>query len=304
MKKPIFTIDVEEWYHILETGIDTEKYKSTITVDYSLKMLLDVLDESGSKATLFFLGEIAKNHPELVEFAAERGHEIASHGYGHELIAAQNYEEFFEDIYSTKSILEDISGKKVSGYRAPGFSLTPDTIWAYEAVAEAGYTYSSSVFPAKRAHGGFPGFNFKPTLIETGEGELIEFPVSSLQGSMAALNCFGGGYFRLFPHFWYSIASKIVLKKTGNLVFYIHPRDINPKQPHLDLPPLRRLKSYINIDTALGKVSKMLAERPYGSFEEELLEIRLEQLPKFEVPPLRKFKKVYTRELAGLSDIA
>lgn len=280
----VFSIDVEEWFHILETDSvskdisEWDQYPSRI--NESMSMLLDVLDKHHVKATLFFLGWVAEKYPHLVKEAVERGHEIASHGYYHDLVYELGYKKFRKDIGRSKALLEDISGTEVKGYRAPGFSLTPEASWAYPALIEEGFSYSSSIYPAKRAHGFFTEFGDEPREVIYEGKTLLEFPMTVLDAPFTSLSCFGGGYFRLFPFVWYKAAAEMIKKQRKNLIFYIHPRDIDEKQPKLDLPAVRKFKSYINVGSALSKIDKMLDVERYISFEEVIANTKVSELPK------------------------
>jgi polysaccharide deacetylase family protein (PEP-CTERM system associated) len=280
----VFSIDVEEWFHILEadslskTISDWDNYPSRI--NESMEMLFDVLDKHNVKATLFFLGWIGEKYPGIVKEATKRGHEIASHGYYHDLVYELGYKKFREDIGKSKALLEDISGQEVKGYRAPGFSLTPDASWAYPALIEEGYTYSSSIYPAKRAHGYFTEFGDNPREIIYGGKSILEFPMTVLDAPFTSLSCFGGGYFRLFPVSWYKTAAEMVKKQNRNLIFYIHPRDIDIDQPRLELPMSRKIKCYINVGSALSKIDKILDGENYTSFEDVIANTQVSALPK------------------------
>ncbi len=280
----VFSIDVEEWFHILETDsvsktiTDWDQYPSRI--NESMDKLFDVLDKHDVKATLFFLGWVGEKYPHIVKEACKRGHEIASHGYYHDLVYELGYKRFKEDIRSSKSLLEDISGQEVRGYRAPGFSLTPEASWAYPALIEEGYSYSSSIYPAKRAHGFFTEFGDEPREIIYGNKSILEFPMTVLEAPFTSLSCFGGGYFRLFPVKWYKAAAEMLKKKNKNLIFYIHPRDIDIEQPKLDLPMSRKFKSYINVGSALSKIEKILDGENYTSFEKVIEKTTISSMPK------------------------
>ena len=279
--KHIFSIDVEDWYHILEIDskyTNVENWgKFPQRVDYSFNRLLDVLDKHNTKSTCFFLGWIAEKYPHLVKSAYDKGHEIAIHGYSHKLVYQQTPQEFYDEIYKTKVILEDITGDSVVGYRAPGFSITKDSLWAYEVLMKLNFKYSSSIFPSKRAHGYYENFGTNPKVIEFEGKEIIELPVSSLKDPFSVLNCFGGGYFRLYPYLWFKIAAKIF---NDPIIFYIHPRDIDYEQPKIDLSLSRRIKSYINIKSTENKISKMLADYTFTSFEDIMKNLDKNSLPK------------------------
>ena len=243
-------------------------------------MLFDVLDKHNVKATLFFLGWVGEKYPHIVKEACKRGHEIASHGYYHELLYELGYKKFRSDINRSKALLEDLSGCEVKGYRAPGFSLTSESCWAYAALIEEGFTYSSSVYPAKRAHGYFTEFGDEPREIIHRGKSILEFPMTVLEAPFTQLSCFGGGYFRLFPVSWFKAATEMLKKKDKNLIFYIHPRDIDIEQPKLDLPIKRKLKSYINVSSTLSKIDKILDGTPYNCFKDLIANTESNSLPK------------------------
>jgi len=280
----VFSIDVEEWFHILETDSvsktisDWDNYPSRI--NESMDMLFDVLDKHNVRATLFFLGWVGEKYPHIVKEACKRGHEIASHGYYHDLVYELGYSKFREDIRRSKVLLEDLCGKEVRGYRAPGFSLTPEASWAYPALMEEGFSYSSSIYPAKRAHGFFTEFGDEPREIIYGGNSILEFPMTVLDAPFTSLSCFGGGYFRLFPVSWFKAAAEMLKKKDRNLIFYIHPRDVDIAQPKLDLPMSRKIKSYINVGSALSKIDKILEGENYTCFEDVIANTQLSALPK------------------------
>jgi len=194
------------------------------------------------KVTCFFLGWVAQEFPELVRDAADRGHEIASHGYAHVLCYEMTPEAFFEDIPKAKRIVEDLLGRPIHGYRAPGFSVTEKTPWFFDKLAQAGITYDSSVFPASRAHGGIKTSHYAPYVIKTKYGSLIEFPITVARVFGRPTCFFGGGYLRLFPYTLLSRMSRKVLAEGRPVVFYVHPREIEPGHPRLRMNPLRRFK--------------------------------------------------------------
>lgn len=272
----IFSVDVEDWFHALGSestpdDIDTwNNLESRIKTNFYA--LLDEFDRTDTKATCFFLGWVAERFPETVKEACERGHEIASHGYSHRLIGSMSRQEFYEDILRTKILLEDISGQGVTGYRSAGFSITEDTIWALEELVKAGYKYDSSIFPASRDYGGIRNADLFPHLIETGSGSIIEFPVSVSSVLGRRICFFGGGYLRLFPLSVIRYMSKRVNDENRPVIYYIHPREIDPDHPRMQMGWKRRFKSYINLKTTMPKLKDILAEQELTSFENWLAE--------------------------------
>ena len=269
--KNILSIDVEDWFHILEvTSVpDVSQWAGQESrVEQNLYRMFDELDKRQVKATCFFLGWIAEKFPHLVKETYKRGHEIASHGYAHQLLYSLSPDSFREDIRKSKSILEDLTGAPVNGYRAPGFSLTKDTLWAFPILCEEGYTYSSSVFPASRGHGGIPEANMAPYVIPTDAGPLVEFPVSVASLFKKRICFFGGGYLRLFPYYLIRYMSYQVNREGRPVIYYLHPREIDPEHPRLPMPGIRRFKSYVNLHTTMPKLQRLLTDQQFLSFQQ------------------------------------
>jgi len=270
--KNIFSVDVEDWFHILDvpSAPKIREWNALPScVERNFRKLLDIFHEHRVQTTCFFLGYVAERFPQLVKEAHEAGHEIASHGYGHQLIYSMSAEEFLEDVKKSKQILEGIIGQPVLGYRAPGFSMTADTPWFIDKLLEAGYRYDSSVFPAPRAHGGLNTREYAPYL--TAEG-LFEFPIT-VKRVMGQPCCFsGGGYLRLFPYYVVRSMCRKVLAENRPVVFYIHPREIDPDHPRLQLNWRRAFKSYINIRTTEGKMRRILRDFEVTTFAEFIRE--------------------------------
>jgi polysaccharide deacetylase family protein (PEP-CTERM system associated) len=267
MQTSIFSVDVEDWFHILDVpstpGI-AEWGTLPSHVEKNFNRLLNLFGEKNVQVTCFFLGWIAERFPHLVKEASARGHEVASHGYGHRLVYEQNREEFYSDVYRARLLLEDISGEAVVGYRAPGFSTTEQTPWFFDSLAEAGYQYDSSVFPAAHGHGGMREGRRDPHRITDG---LLEFPITVADLMGKPMCFFGGGYLRLFPYWLIRRMSKQVLAEGRPVVFYIHPREIDPQHPRLPMSRKRQFKSYVNLETTETKVRRILQDFPVTTFK-------------------------------------
>ncbi len=265
------SVDVEEWFHIPE-GIDNiipfDQWDGAVQrIQHVLPKFWDLFEKNNVTATFFFLGWVAEKYPDLVKETQRRGHEIATHGYAHKLIYNQTPDEFRLDIYRSTSVLEDLTGCKVLGYRAPGFSITPETEWAFGILAENGIKYDSSIFPGKRLLGHYDKFNKEPTIVQVAEKEIFEFPQTVADFGLLRLSCFGGGYFRLFPkQFILKMAKR--MGQTGRpLILYIHPRDMDTEQPQIKFPFLRHLRHYINISTTEQKLDSISGRFNFTSFE-------------------------------------
>ena len=198
----VMSIDVEDWFHILDLpstpGLD-QWDRLPSRVERNFMRLLDLAAESRVRCTCFFLGWIAERHPRLVTAAVGRGHEIASHGWAHRLAYELTPREFYEDAAKAKDVLEQISGHRVLGYRSAGFSLSDRNAWVFDELLRAGYSYDASVFPARRAHGGWRNGQYSPYIVKRPNGELVEFPTSVEEVFGNPYCFFGGGYLRAVP---------------------------------------------------------------------------------------------------------
>ncbi len=267
----ILSVDVEEWFHILEvegTPPMDDWVKLESRVERNFERLLERFDVHDVSVTCFFLGWVAEKFPHLVRRAAEAGHEIASHGYAHELVYTQTPAEFRRDVERTRLLLEDLSGTAVAGYRAPGFSITSETLWAFEELVRAGYRYDSSLFPASRGHGGLAGAERAPHTIDTPAGPLLEFPISVAHLMGRRLCFFGGGYLRFFP---ISMIRKMTRQVNGEglpVIYYVHPREIDPDHPRLPMSRVRHFKSYVNLSSTMKKLDAIMREQPLASFRD------------------------------------
>jgi polysaccharide deacetylase family protein (PEP-CTERM system associated) len=216
--------------------------------------------------TCFFLAWVGERFPHLVREAVARGHEVASHGYAHRLVFQQSQDEFYNDVRKARLLLEDAAGAPVIGYRAPGFSTTSDTPWFFEALSEAGYQYDSSVFPAQRGHGGIPGGRRDPYRVEN--SEILELPITVADFMGRGMCFFGGGYLRVFPYWLISKKVNEVAADGRPVVFYIHPREIDPSHPRLPMKSSRAFKTYVNLETTEPKLRRILRDFPVTTFQQ------------------------------------
>ena len=275
----IFSIDVEDWYHILDIqsapGI-SEWDALPALVEGNFRRLLDIMAERNCRVTCFFIGHIARRFPHLVREARDRGHEIASHSFAHRLVYTMSPTEFLDDAKRSRELLDDISGSPVYGFRAAGFSVTQATSWFFEKLAEAGYAYDSSTFPATRGHGGIKTGRMEPHRIKTPAGELVEFPVTVSRVLGKRVCFFGGGYLRLSPYPLVRRMSKSVLETGRPVIFYVHPREIDPGHPRLPMGVARRFKSYVYLRSTEQKIRNILTEFPVTTFHDYLIQNRFE----------------------------
>jgi polysaccharide deacetylase family protein (PEP-CTERM system associated) len=269
MHPSVFTVDVEEWFHILDVPSTPplgQWDKLPSRVEASFRSMLDVFAEKQVRTTLFFLAWVAERYPHLVKEAVAGGHEVASHGYAHELVYRQDRATFLADITKAKHIIEQAAGAEVRGYRAPGFSVTRETPWFFDAVAEAGYKYDSSIFPGERGHGGLPGAEPVAHRIRTAHGDLVEFPISLSSLFGKPMYFFGGGYLRFFPYRMIRAKARQVLAEHRPVVFYLHPREVDPGHPRLRMSAKRRFMTYHNLPSTMPKMRRLFDDLPMTTF--------------------------------------
>lgn len=270
--KNIITFDLEEWYHILDIPYPFEYssgHKITPPTQKSLEKFLDLLSINGVTCTFFVLGKLAENNPEIIFRIHSAHHEIASHGYNHDLISSLKPDQFRSDIRRTKNILEDITGGPVLGYRCPGFSITANNLWAFDVIAEEGYVYDATIYPGHHGHGGLPGMPIAPFLLKTLKGrEIEEYPVTLFNIVITKTAFAGGGYFRLFPYFLVSYFYKQMRRKKIPVTSYFHARDFDPDVPRVPMPIHRRFKCYVNLETTHRKLEKIIKKYPCCSIRE------------------------------------
>ncbi|WIA54806.1 DUF3473 domain-containing protein [Sphingobium sp. WTD-1] len=255
------SVDVEDWFQVgaFERTIDRSDWEGlTHRVERNTDAVLDLFAQAGVTATFFTLGWVAERYPALMRRIAEAGHEVASHGYDHARVFTFTPEQFRADLRKARAILEDASGQKVSGYRAPSFSIDPRTPWAHPILAEEGYAYSSSVAPIRHDHYGWPDsprFAWKPV----GGSDLLELPVTTAKLGQRTLAAGGGGFFRLLP---YGFSRWAIRQVNGQAqrpaIIYFHPWEIDPDQPRVAGAPLRsRVRHYTNLSVMAAKLRRL-----------------------------------------------
>jgi len=256
----IFTVDLEEWFHAnYEDNLFDNNKQYEIRVIDNTERLLELLEKNNSKATFFTLGYIAEKFPSLVRKIHEHGHEVASHGMSHQLVYKQSKDEFREDIRKSKILLEDIIGDNVLGYRAPSWSITSDSKWAWKIIYEEGFKYDASVFPIKNFLYGMPEsdrFKYSVSYKEK-KLDLIEVPCSTAKLFGKNIPFSGGAYFRLFPIQMIEYFMNSVNREGKPVIFYIHPREIDVDQPKLHLKFMDSMIHYYGIKSTYRKLEKI-----------------------------------------------
>jgi len=259
----MMTIDVEDWFHVLEfdggyTRRDWPELEERVV--RNTDRLLQLLDDAGVRSTCFVVGWIARRQPDLVRRIAAAGHEIGSHSYWHEVLGRYDRRSLAADARASRLLLEDLSGTAVSGFRAPGSSITSSEAWVFDVLVEAGYTYDSSLCPGYSSHGGFPSPFVGPHSIRCGAGVLAEVPNATIGARGRRIPYAGGGYLRLFPYPLLKAATRLenLLGRPANV--YVHPREIDPGQPRMQMPLRRRFKYYVGVASTERKVERLLRD--------------------------------------------
>ena len=267
------TIDVEDYFQVSAFApyIARDDWeRRECRVERNVARILDMLAARETKATFFVLGWIAERYPALVRSIAAAGHEIASHGYGHQRASDLSQAQFQVDIQRAKAILEDIADVEVRGYRAPSFSIGTGNLWAFDCLARAGYRYSSSVYPIRHDHYGMPD---SPRFAHPVSDGLIEIPVTTLRMFSRNFPSSGGGYFRLLPY----ALSRWMLRQVNSgegqpAIFYLHPWEIDAGQPRIaGIDARTRFRHYVNIDRMAARVQQLLCDFRWGRMDEIFL---------------------------------
>jgi polysaccharide deacetylase family protein (PEP-CTERM system associated) len=273
-----FSVDVEDYFQVgafakIISLKDWDAWPPRVVEN--TKRILGILAAAPKpvKATFFVLGWIAERFPNLVSEIARQGHEIASHGYGHQLVYTLTEDEFRNDVRSTKKMLQDQSGQSVTGYRAPSFSIIKRTPWAHRILAEEGYTYDSSVFPIYHDLHGNPGAPREIHTIQTGAGSILEFPPAVITRFGKNIPTGGGGYFRFFPYFMTARWLREINTLGKPFVFYIHPWEVDPDQPHIPGASFKsRFRHYLNLKQTASRLEKLLRQFDFAPVREVIRE--------------------------------
>ncbi|MBN1341607.1 MAG: DUF3473 domain-containing protein [Phycisphaerae bacterium] len=264
-----FTIDVEGWFNMLDIpgGPGREDWQRLEDRDTAQTLrMLDLVERYGARATCFMLGWTVDHRPGLLRDIARRGHEIASHGYGHDLLYEMTPQQFRDDLQRSKEVIHRECGTLPRGYRVPGFSLTESTPWAFQVLADAGFDYDSSLFPSTRGHGGMPSALRLPHYVDLPDGKRIrEFPISVTHVFGRRIAYAGGGYLRFFPYRLVRRWLRRANEAGEPVILYIHPHDADVGRPRLRMPLKRRFKCYYNLHTTMGKLERLLQDFRWGT---------------------------------------
>ena len=256
------TIDVEDYFQVSAFApyIERDAWDGIpCRAEANVHRILELLAQHGAKATFFTLGWIAERHPGIVRDIVAQGHELASHGYGHQRASDQTPAEFTDDIVRAKGLLEDLGGVEVRGYRAPSFSINQDNLWALDCIREAGYRYSSSIYPVRHDHYGMPD---APRFPYASLPDLVEVPVTTVELFNRNWPAGGGGWFRLLPY----ALSRWLLQRVNRVdgepcMFYFHPWEMDPAQPRVDgIDARTRFRHYVNLNRMEARLGQLLQD--------------------------------------------
>jgi polysaccharide deacetylase family protein (PEP-CTERM system associated) len=268
------TIDVEDYFQVSAFAAHISRStweKLPCRVEANIGRVLSILSEANVHATFFALGWIAERYPGMIRQILDAGHELASHGYDHRRATEQGYGEFLADIRLSKAVLEDIAGSEVKGYRAPSFSIGHRNTWAFDCIADAGYRYSSSIYPIRHDHYGMPSAPRFAHEVRTG---LLEIPVTTVRVFRSAWPAGGGGYFRLLPY----RVSQWSIRRVNSVerqpaMFYFHPWELDPEQPRIDgLGARTKFRHYVNLQHMAPRLRRLLGDFRWDRVDRAFLE--------------------------------
>ena len=268
------TVDVEDYFQVSAFANsvaqnDWDNY--SLRVEKNTHKLMDLFDERQIKATFFVLGWVAERANSLILEIANRGHEVACHGYSHQLVYNQSPDVFRQETIRSKSLLEDIIQQPVRGYRAASYSITRRSLWALDILAEAGFDYDSSIFPVRHDRYGIPDSPEFPYVLDTPEGhKLVEFPLSTAKLLKYKLPIAGGGYFRLYPYWLSRAGLRQINRKQKPFIFYLHPWEVDPEQPRIPASRLSRFRHYNNLDKCEARLRQLTSDFQFTTVEKVL----------------------------------
>lgn len=267
------TVDVEDYFHASAfdrtvARASWDQLESRVVAN--TRRLLQLFHERNVRGTFFVLGWVADKFPSLVREIANHGHELASHGYHHQLVYMLTPEQFREDVHRSKNTIEQIAGVKVRGYRAPSFSIVKQSLWALDVLIEEGFAYDASIFPIRHDRYGIPDAPRQAHVIQRSAGSIVEVPSSTVRAGQANYPIGGGGYFRLFPYALTKWGITQVNDEGQPAVIYIHPWEIDPEQPRLPASMTTHFRHHVGMNTTIEKLTKVIDDFAFGPIRDVL----------------------------------
>lgn len=280
----IITFDIEDWYNHDDYSRDFAWEKHEVRIYEGTEKILTSLAERNMKGTFFCVGWLAEHHPQVIKDIAAAGHHLGCHSYQHELASRFTKEEFREDTYKAKCLIEDVAGCEVDAFRVPSFSITKDNLWAFDVLSELGFKYDSSVFPSTHEFGGIPTYPAEPSILHTHNGNLKEFPISLGHFMGREIVFSGGGYFRVMPYFLLRKRTK----KSDYLLSYFHPSDFDPGQPQMpQLSWMRQFKNRVGLKGSYKKYKRYIKEFDFVDFREADKQIDWAKCPQINIDDIK-----------------
>jgi polysaccharide deacetylase family protein (PEP-CTERM system associated) len=273
------TVDVEDYFHVsaFEGVVRRDAWDSyERRVVANTQRLLDAFERHRVRATFFVLGWVAEREPSLVRAIVAAGHELASHGFAHQLIYEQDRAIFRDDVRKAKALLEQIGGVAIRGYRAPSFSVTPQSRWALDVLIEEGYTYDASIFPIRHDRYGMPGAPRQPYVERASKGTIAEAPGTTISFGPVTMPAAGGGYFRIFPYAFTRWAiRRINAQERRPAIVYLHPWEVDPRQPRIPANPVSRFRHYTNLHRTERRLDRLLRDFRFAPLADILEDLQL-----------------------------
>ena len=279
-RRNALTIDVEDYFQVSAFAPYIRRDDWDLCecrVERNVDRILALLDEEGAQATFFTLGWVAERYPQMVRRIVAQGHELASHGFGHQRVSDLSQTDFRDDVVCAKRVLEDTGGVEVLGYRAPSFSIGERNLWALDVLADTGHRYSSSIYPVRHDHYGSPD---APRFAHPVREGLIEVPPTTLRVFSRNLPSSGGGYFRLLPYaFSRWMLSSVNRRENESAIFYFHPWEIDAEQPRVPGIDMKtRFRHYVNIERNEAKLRRLLQDLSWGRMDDIFLGRRQQEV--------------------------
>ena len=274
------SVDVEDYFQVsafdaVVSRADWPSLESRVVAN--TERLLDLFDRTSVRATFFVLGWVAEHFPALIRDIAARGHEIASHGYNHQLVYSISPAAFREDVRSAKRLLEDLSGTPVRGYRAPSYSIVERSLWALDVLIEEGYEYDTSIYPIHHDRYGIANAERQVHVLKRARGSLIEFPGSTVRLGGVNLPIGGGGYFRLLPYGWTRWGiERVNTVERQPVVFYLHPWEVDPEQPRMSVGRATRIRHYTGLASTLARLTRLVSTFRFDTVASVIASSRLQ----------------------------
>jgi polysaccharide deacetylase family protein (PEP-CTERM system associated) len=270
-----FSIDVEDYFHVaaLASAVSRDSWSTReYRVERNTHRILRLLEARGVRGTFFVLGWVAERSPGLVRSIATAGHEIACHGFSHQLIYRQSRDEFLQETTRAKRHLEDVTAEPVLGYRAASFSITRDSLWALDVLLDLGFAYDSSIFPIRHDRYGIPGASPEPGRVTApSQRTMVEFPMSAASFFGIQIPVSGGGYFRILPYALTRAGLRQINERTGRpFAFYLHPWEVDPEQPRIKVGALSHFRHYTNLDQCAARLTRVLDDFAFAPMREVL----------------------------------